>query len=36
MTVLVVVKDRRNIAWAVLTQVSFEVMPIARCELVIY
>ncbi|KAJ5751453.1 uncharacterized protein N7511_008418 [Penicillium nucicola] len=36
MTVLVVVRDRRSIAWAVLTQISFVAMRNVRCELMIY
>jgi hypothetical protein len=36
MTVLVVVEDRRSIAWAVLTQISFVAMRNVRCEPMIY
>ncbi|KAJ6009044.1 hypothetical protein N7522_004060 [Penicillium canescens] len=36
MTVLVVVKDRRSIAWAVLTQISFVARPNVRCGPMIY
>jgi hypothetical protein len=36
MTVLVVVKDRRSIAWAVLTHISLVAMRNVRCELLIY
>lgn len=36
MTVLVVVKDRRSIAWAILTQISFIAMCSVCCELMIY
>lgn len=36
MTVLVVVKDRRSITWAVVTQISFVAMRNVRCEPMIY
>jgi hypothetical protein len=36
MTVLVVVKDRRSIACAVLTQISFIAMRNVRCEPLVY
>ena len=36
MTALVVAKDRRSIAWAVLTQISFIALRSVRCEPLIY